>query len=671
MKKPLVTIIILNFNSLNDTIKCLQSIKRTTYQNFELLIVDNGSENNEGLLLQRKYGDKHKVLLLKKNLGYTGGNNFAFQKAKGKYIILLNNDTEVTPNWIDPLINLLEKNRSIAVVQPKIKMLQKKNYFDYAGAAGGFIDKYGYPFTKGRIFETQEKDTGQYDNAGVIFWASGACCAIRKSVIKEVGGLFDPIFFNYMEEIDFCWRVWNSGYKAYYCPESTIYHKGAASAGKNLYKKRYWEHRNNLILLYKNLNHNIVHNLIIRTILEIFTYLHYLFRGNFVYLKSLSFAHLDFLLMVMHRKIQRRSIKSSVGNQIPIFPSSIAAYYHLFKKMLFYKLEWSPVGNITYLIYNTKKSGGLKVIFEQANSFFDKGYFVKIIKIFGKTQSWFHLKMGIDDLRSILYQNCNWVVATFWPTAFFTFLFRKSKRLYFVQDWEESFYNNPIFKLLVRSTYNLPLSVITNNSFVAEKIKPHNKNIKVVKVCPVNTNVFFPNTKRPHKSKNKIINVVSVISWYNKHKGIDLIDKIIKNLKLLDTNYKFTLVSYEKYKYSDNFDVFVSNATPKKISNIYRQSDALLVASRNEGTLTTGLEAMACGCLVFTLDTPGVSNYAKHNYNAIVVKNIENFWKKNIIEKTLNNRILSERIKNNAFRTAKEYDSSRISDETELILHRS
>ena len=199
MSKPKVTIIIINFNGLTDTVRCLQSVKNITYSNLEVIIIDNGSDNKEGEMLLKKYGKNIKVFILDKNTGFTGGNNLAYQKAKGKYIILLNNDTEVTPGFIEPLIELLENDKKIAVAQPKIKMLSKKNYFDYAGAAGGYIDKYGYPFTRGRIFETKEKDSGQYDKESVIFWASGAACVIRKSAIKRIGGLFDPVFFNYME----------------------------------------------------------------------------------------------------------------------------------------------------------------------------------------------------------------------------------------------------------------------------------------------------------------------------------------------------------------------------------------------------------------------------------------------------------------------------------------
>lgn len=673
MKKPLISIIILNFNGLSDTFKCIQSIEKTIYQNYELLLVDNGSENNEGKKLKNRYSKKYKVTLLKNNLGFTGGNNRVLNRVKGKYIILLNNDTIVTPNWIEPLITLLEKDRSIAVVQPKIKMLQKQAYFDYAGAAGGFIDNYGYPFTKGRIFETKEKDTGQYNKEGVIFWASGAACIIRRSIIKRVGGLFDPIYFNYMEEIDFCWRVWKTGYKVYYCPDSVVYHKGAASAGKDLFKKRYWEHRNNLILLYKNLNnYEFRKTIIIRLLLETITYLHYLFTGNLTYIKSLFFAHKDFLYLMIKEGIQKNKsilLELSKPLKIPFFPSSIVIYYHLLKRDTFQKMNWSPKGNITYLVFNLKKSGGLKVIFEQANQFIEKGYFIKIYSVVGSKQNWYPLKIPIEPFYKVLFfRKINITIATFWPTSYLLFFIRTNNRYYLIQDWEESFYKNKIVKYFVRLSYKLPDKIITNNRFILNKIKKFNKNASVVKIHPINMDIFN-NHKRPgcNKSNNKI-RVISVISWYNQHKGIDIIDKIVQNIKRMYSNYEFTLVSYEKHKYSNNFDRFVSNANPLQMSKIYQNSDALLAASRNEGTLTTGLEAMACGCILFTTNSPGIVNYAKNGFNSIVVGNIESFWKNNIIQKTLANKKIIKCLRENGYKTAEKYSIKYIANPIEKII---
>ncbi len=671
MKRPLVSIIILNFNGLSDTIKCLSSIEKTTYPNYEVLLIDNGSDNNEGTFLQKKYGKKYFVTALQSNLGFTGGNNLAVGKAKGKYVILLNNDAEVSPDWIEHPIDMLEKNKNIAVVQPKIKMLQNKRFFDYAGAAGGFIDKYGYPFTRGRIFETKEKDTGQYDtpNTYPIFWASGAACVIRKSVIKKVGGLFDPIFFNYMEEIDFCWRVWKSGYKVYSCSDSEVFHKGAATAGRDLFTKRYWEHRNNLILLYKNFDGKSSFIWTVRILLEIATYFRYLFTDN-VYVRSLFCAHRDFIIYILNTKIKRIKLKNKIPVKLPIFPSSIVLNYYLYKKRLFSKLGWSAKENLNFLIFNPKKSGGLKVIFELVNRFIEKGYNVDVYSVFRTKQNWFPLKTRVTYLPKIFFGSyTNVTIATFWPTSYLLPLIKYSRKYYLVQDWEESFYKNKIIKTLVRYSYKIPAKIITNNRFVSNKIKLFNKNVSVIKIYPVDTKIFN-NLKNPSSTTddNGKIKVVCVISWYNLHKGIDLLDKIIQNIKQRYSNYRFTLVSYEKTKYSDNFDYFISNASPSKTSGIYKNSDVLLVASRNEGTLTTGLEAMACGCILFTTNSPGVNNYAKNNTNAIVVDNIREFWENNIIEKTLKNKGLVNRLRINGYKTAEEYSTKNITAPVEKIL---
>ncbi len=661
MNKPLVSIIILNFNGLTDTVKCLKSIKKTTYPNFEILLLDNGSDNNEGLVLQKKYGQRYKVILLNKNLGFTGGNNLALKKAKGKYIILLNNDTEVTPNWIEPLVTLLNKDKSIAIVQPKIKMLQNKNYFDYAGAAGGFIDKYGYPFTRGRIFETKEKDAGQYDNEGIIFWASGASCIIRKSTIKKVGGLFDPTFFNYMEEIDFCWRIWKGGYKVYYCPNSVIYHKGAASTGKNLFKKRYWEHRNNLILLYKNLGRiAFCKTLVIRILLECATYLNYLLKGNFTYLKSLFLAHVDFASMIIRKELKRNTEKHTSNQRIPVFPSSIALYYYVFKREVFNNLEWSPKGNVSIVIFNTNPSGGLKLILSQANDLISIGYHVNIYNIFGSAINWMPTKA---TKKTIVNYFLNFVpdiiIFTFWPTSYLYKFFSSKNKYYLVMD-SKLFYKNRLLKTLVTHSFTLPLNYIAISTFLKKEIEKNNpKNrVQIIDTVSVDYNQFIyykPKNLNPYKRKK--IKILSVMSNYEYYKGIDLLTETVNELKKINRDYHFTLVSWEKYKYDNVFDRFFSNPSRKRLTTLYRQSDVLLVTSRAEGFFIPGLEAMASSCIVISTNSFGILEYAKNNHNAVIVNNYEDIWKKNVIDNTLKNTGLSQRIIQNGHKTVDSYIS--------------
>lgn len=661
MKKPLVSIIILNYNGIVDTIKCIKSFTKTKYSNYEVFLVDNGSDNSEGITLKRKYGKKYNVLLLKNNLGFTGGNNFALKKANGKYVILLNNDTEVTPNWIEPMVSVLEKDKTIAVVQPKIKMLQKKNYFDYAGAAGGYLDKYGYPFTRGRIFETKEKDIGQYDNPYFypIFWASGACCIIRKSIIGKVGGLFDSIFFNYMEEIDFCWRVWNSGYRIYFCPSSIVYHLGAATAGKNLTLKRYWEHRNNLILLYKNLNHNYFKIWIIRILLEAATYIHYLQTGNILYIKSLLHAHKDFIILLLEERFKKNKYKTGESSNIPFFPSSIVYYYHILKRYTFNKLEWSAKGNVSFLILNTKASGGIKLILSQVNRLISKGYFVNIYTIFGKNIGWFQPKAKIKNLSSY-YHNLlpDKLIFTFWPTSYLSLFLKSNEKYYLVMD-SVLFYHNIIIKNLIECSFKFHSKIITISSFLKHEILKINPNadVQLINTNTVNYQEYLYK-RRKNNVRKGIIRILSVVSNYEYYKGIDLLVKTIQHLKNTSTRYHITLVSREKYKYNPIFDRFFSNPSNREVIRCYQESDVLLATSRAEGLFLPGLEAMATGCLVVSTNSYGLLDYAKNNYNCILVKKYSDIWEKDVINSTFKNTSLSNKLIANGYSSVEKYTNN-------------
>lgn len=343
----MVSIIILNWNGVRDTICCLNSLKRTKYSNYEVIVVDNGSLRDEAKILKDRFRNYASIFRLERNLGFAGGNNLAFKKARGKYIVLLNNDTVVDKNWLGSVVETFESDESIAIIQPKIRLYSKKDYFDYAGAAGGFIDRFGYPFTRGRIFSTLEKDLGQYDFKCPIFWASGAAICIRRSIIYITRYLFDENFFNYMEEIDFCWRVQNLGFKIIFIPDSVVYHKVAASAKKNLLKKRYYEHRNNLILLLKNLPDKLlVKSLTARFFLELITYFYYLLTGKFTFLLALFYAHVDFL-RILPFYIGKKNLRSSISFENYVYPKSIVLSYFLFRKRYFWQLKFDSVGERT------------------------------------------------------------------------------------------------------------------------------------------------------------------------------------------------------------------------------------------------------------------------------------------------------------------------------------
>jgi len=275
---PLVSVIILNFEGGEVTKKCLDSVLKTNYPNFEVILVDNGSSNKERKKLKNLYKDKVKFIFSEKNLGYAGGNNAGAEKARGKYLVFLNNDTEVFSDWLLSPIQKMETDRSIAFLQPKIKWLKYKDFFEYAGGAGGYIDIFGYPFTRGRVFGCVEEDVGQYDDEREIFWASGVAFFSRKKIFRELG-MFDPLFFAYSEEVDLCFRAHRAGFKVVYYPPSTVFHLGGFTSNRNPSLKIFLIHRNHLILMIKNLKFLEIFLLFIpRILMDFVAIIYYLVR---------------------------------------------------------------------------------------------------------------------------------------------------------------------------------------------------------------------------------------------------------------------------------------------------------------------------------------------------------------------------------------------------------
>lgn len=251
---PLVSIIILNWNGRALMEKCLPSVLNATYPNFEVIIVDNASSDDSVSWVQKNHPDV-RLLALTENGGFSIGNNAGIAIAKGEYMVLLNNDVEVDSDWLAPLVTLMEREPIVAAVQPKMLQYDKRDTFEYAGACGGMLDKYGYGFARGRIFEKVEEDKGQYNQSVEIFWACGAAMCLRKSAIQPFGdAVLDPQFFMHFEEIDLCWRLWRSGWQIKVEPQSKIYHIGGASLNQSNPKKTYYNFRNSLLTLYKNLS---------------------------------------------------------------------------------------------------------------------------------------------------------------------------------------------------------------------------------------------------------------------------------------------------------------------------------------------------------------------------------------------------------------------------------
>lgn len=244
-----ISIVLLNYNGSKHLETYLPSVVKHSGPH-KIYLVDNGSTDDSLSFLKENF-PQIELISFKENHGFCGGYNRAIKMIDAEYVVLLNTDVEVTENWIDPILQKFEADPDIRAIQPKILSHRDKDRFEYAGAAGGFIDIMGYPFCRGRIFETLEKDEGQYNDAKDIFWASGSCLFIHQATYMDLGGL-DEDFFAHMEEIDLCWKIWNAGYKVHYCPQSTVYHLGGGTLDKSKPKKTYLNFRNGLSLILKN-----------------------------------------------------------------------------------------------------------------------------------------------------------------------------------------------------------------------------------------------------------------------------------------------------------------------------------------------------------------------------------------------------------------------------------
>jgi GT2 family glycosyltransferase len=248
---PKVAVVILNWNGKKYLEEFLPSVVNTSYPNHEIIVADNNSSDDSISFLRKNY-PAIKIIQLPMNYGFAKGYNEALKQVQADYYMILNSDVEVHADWLQSMTALLEKDKMIAACQPKVLSYRNRNLFEYAGAAGGWIDKYGYPFAKGRIFDVCEEDHGQYDAVSFIFWVSGAAMFIRSSVFHEVSG-FDEYFFAHQEEIDLCWRMQLAGYTLSSCPQSVVYHLGGGTLPRGNTKKTYLNFRNNLIMLAKNL----------------------------------------------------------------------------------------------------------------------------------------------------------------------------------------------------------------------------------------------------------------------------------------------------------------------------------------------------------------------------------------------------------------------------------
>ncbi|OOV27874.1 dTDP-Rha--alpha-D-GlcNAc-pyrophosphate polyprenol alpha-3-L-rhamnosyltransferase [Flavobacterium sp. LM5] len=287
-----VAVVILNWNGISLLEQFLPTIIAHSPQ-ATIYVADNASTDASVSFVQANFPSVQ-IIQNKANYGFAGGYNEALKKVTADIFVLVNSDVEVTPNWLEPMISTFENEPKTAILQPKILDFKNKAYFEYAGAAGGYIDKYGFPFCRGRIFDTIEKDLGQYDDVAEIFWASGACFFIRSEVYTTLAG-FDASFFAHQEEIDLCWRAINKGYTIKYNPKSVVYHVGGATLQQGNPKKTELNFRNSLFMLTKNLPKKVLYSrLFIRMLLDGIAGLQFLAKGKPKHFFSVLKAHVAF-----------------------------------------------------------------------------------------------------------------------------------------------------------------------------------------------------------------------------------------------------------------------------------------------------------------------------------------------------------------------------------------
>lgn len=292
-KYPKVAALILNYNGQKWLEKFLPFVKKSTYPNLDIIVGDNASTDDSVVYMKAHYPEI-RLIINEHNGGYTKGYNDCLKQVIADYYILLNSDIETPEHWIEPVIDLMESDKTIAACQPKIKYYSDKDYFEYAGASGGYMDKFGYPFCRGRIFETLEKDEGQYNTIEEVFWATGACLFVRADIYWQMNGLYEPLFAH-MEEIDLCWRMKRAGYKVMVCPQSEVYHVGGGTLHKSNPRKTYYNFRNNLILLYRNLKGPFLfYIMFMRLVLDGIAAVKYLISGEGGNFKAVFRAHMHF-----------------------------------------------------------------------------------------------------------------------------------------------------------------------------------------------------------------------------------------------------------------------------------------------------------------------------------------------------------------------------------------
>ncbi len=322
-------VVILNYNGAGMLRRFLPSVIKYSPE-ASIYVADNGSSDESCDVVCNEF-PAVKLMVLDHNYGFAEGYNRALAQVDEEYAVLLNSDVEVTRGWLSPMTQFLDSNPEVAACQPKLLSFKQKDFFEYAGAAGGFIDKWGYTFCRGRIFNTVERDSGQYDDTTDVFWATGAALMIRNEVYKNNGGL-DGRFFAHMEEIDLCWRLRSRGYRIACVPQSHVYHVGGATLKKENPQKTYLNFRNNLLMIYKNApDCQLKKIMLFRKVFDNVAALKFLASGDYAAFKAVRKARRDFKAMRSgYDKARAENMKLAVTTRIPeVLKSSILYKYYL------------------------------------------------------------------------------------------------------------------------------------------------------------------------------------------------------------------------------------------------------------------------------------------------------------------------------------------------------
>lgn len=330
-----IAVVILNYNGRKFLQQFLRGVVEFSAPQ-EVIVADNASTDDSVAYLRKNF-PQVRLILLEENGGFSAGYNQAIAQIEAEYVVLLNSDVAVTPQWLLPIEAYLEQNKDIVALQPKILAYHTPTHFEYAGAGGGFLDTWGYPFCRGRIFDTTEEDKAQYDDALPVFWASGACMVVRTDTYKSLGGL-EEAFFAHMEEIDLCWRIWRNGGKIHYLPTSTVYHVGGGTLAQGHPKKTYLNFRNNLALLAKNLPAwALFCKLVVRFCLDAVACLRFVGKGEYPQARAVGKAYWHFYSRF---RFWRKKYKVFPNEKkAPIYPYSIVWQYYAQGKKKFTDLK--------------------------------------------------------------------------------------------------------------------------------------------------------------------------------------------------------------------------------------------------------------------------------------------------------------------------------------------